>query len=214
MCVVARRGEFCDTRAGAHNHSDHGRQKCMLKQAFPLTLALAVATLTHGFQQAEPWVKFSSTEGRFSILFPAKPEPETEANELYASHSFTADTDWATYVVMYADFKAAIGDPGRALDGARDALLIGKELVSETEITQNGDSARELRVKSDGGMAISVTRLYLFGNRLYNVTVVFAPASKYDPASVEKFFSSFKLTGKRVGAKRLEGGTLMPRRHR
>jgi hypothetical protein len=173
----------------------------MLKQALALTLALASATLTAGFPQTGAWVKFSSAEGRFSVIFPGKPAHEADANELYASHSFIAETEWATYGVTYADYKGAISDPRGALEGARDVFLIGKELVGETEITLDGHAGRELRVKADRGMAASVTRLYLVGNRLYNMTVVFAPAGTYDPASVQKFFSSFKLTGKRRGSK-------------
>jgi len=197
--VMFLRGAGGRVMRGVRQHERWEDRKPMLKQAFAITLALVSATLAYGLRQTEAWVRFSSAEGHFSVLFPGKPAHETEAHELYAGHSFTAETEWATYAVMYADFKAAIGDPGGALDGARDVLLAGKELVSETEMKLNGYAGRELKVKSGGGMAVSVTRLYLVGNRLYNVTVVFAPAGTYDPAGVEKFFSSFKLTGKRAG---------------
>jgi len=172
----------------------------MSKRALALTLALAVATLANGFPQRGAWVKFSSREGRFSALFPAKPEHVTDDAGPYTNHTFAADDGWATYGVTYADLNAVPDDPRSALDGARDVMIMGNELVGETEIKLSGYAGRELKIKSAGGAALSVTRLYLVGQRIYNVTVIFAPANTYDAAGVAKFFASFKLAVKPAGS--------------
>jgi hypothetical protein len=167
----------------------------MLARSLILLATISFITSASGFRQSESWTKFSSDEGRFSILLPGKVTSDSETNELFTTHSVTAETDWATYLVAYVDYKAALS-PNREqiLDGARDGLLTISKLVSERKITLNGYPGRELKLTSDGGQALDLTRLFVVGNRIYKVSTVFAPANKYDSAEAEKFFSSFKLT--------------------
>ena len=88
------------------------------------TIILVLITLAAAaFQENQRWSKFSSAEGHFSVLMPGRPTREVENNEFYVTHSFTADTNWATYLVAYTDYKKSLADPELALDGARDALI-------------------------------------------------------------------------------------------
>ena len=161
-------------------------------------LMVMAASFTYGLQRGAQWRRFSSTEGRFSVSLPGEPVAEVDDNELGVTRSFTADTDWATYVVGYTEYKTALPNPGQALDGARDALIrsTNSRLLNESRISINGYPGRELNIVTHGGEARDTTRLYVVGNRLYMVRVVVAPADRDVSGDKEKFFLSFRLTVK------------------
>jgi hypothetical protein len=167
-------------------------------------LMVMAASVTYGLQRGAQWKRFSSTEGRFSVLLPGNPVAEVDDNEPGVTRSFTADTDWATYFVGYTVYKKALPDPGQALDGARDALIrrTKSHLLNESEISINGHPGRELNIVTPGGVARDATRLYVVGNRLYMVRVIVTPANRDVSRDKEKFFLSFRLTVKPARSKR------------
>jgi hypothetical protein len=168
----------------------------MLGRTLVFLVALTFSTPTSVSRRTGAWTKFSSVEGRFSVLLPGKATSDSEANELYTTHSVSAETDWATYQVAYFDYRAPLTtDRQQILNGARDGLLTTGKLTSERKITLDGYPGRELEFAPAGGLAQDSTRLFVVGKRLYKVSVVFAPANKYDSAQAEKFFSSFRITG-------------------
>lgn len=169
-----------------------------------ILLVLMIASVTYGQQRGARWARFSSIEGRFSILLPSKPIAEVDNYGLSVIHSFTADTDWVTYVISFVDYKSAIPDPEQALDGGRDALILStnSRLLSESKISLDGYPGRELNILTPRAIARDTTRLYVVGNRVYMVRVIVTPPNRDISKAKETFFLSFRLTAKPSGSKR------------
>lgn len=150
-------------------------------------------------QQGVAWQKLESKEGKFSGLFPCKPEMSSEdvRNSGMAAKlvSYSCSYGEVWHVMAYSDFPA--GSLAKTtLDTFRDGIVKGFQgkVISEKVVSLSSNPGREFAAKTDapGTDAVSIWRIYLVGVRMYAVGVSkkSSHASSNDEA---KFFSSLAL---------------------
>lgn len=157
-------------------------------------MALAV----FGCMQTATFTEFVSEEGGFSVSMPGTPTEETNTSSSAAGdidmHMFSLRSGGNAYLVGYSDYPPDLLEgiePDDLLDFARDGAVSGGTLVSEAPITLNGHPGRDLTVEtSEEGMKIYI-RMYLVGNRLYQVIVSTRDGDLTEDMS--DFLDSFKL---------------------
>lgn len=176
----------------------------MLKKS--LTAALLVSllsSLAFGYTQGAEWQKFNSPEGRFNILMPSKPEHEVKEVDsplgkltLYA---YAASNDTGYFLVSYGDYPVEPKDAAQkemVLDGVRTGVLngLGAEMSGEKKITLAGHPGREFTANKaiQGTEVVFTWRIYLVGQRLYQLAAVTPKASAGSP-EISKFLTSFDL---------------------
>ena len=158
------------------------------------------------------WKTFESAEGRFSIQFPGTPkvgtEPLDSAGQVVLHKSSL--TTKAEYGVIYADYPMKIEGAAAAKqildDGAKGAVAgVSSELLSISEISLAGNAGRQLKERLRNG-AIMHARMFLVGQRLYQIAVTLPPTegSKADEVALyeqaaTKFLDSFKLAPEESG---------------
>lgn len=144
---------------------------------------------------------FTSMEGRFSISLPKQISAYTpKSSDTPEGHIEGSFFSWRTaeggFTVGYIDRPEMLESVSRkALDFLSDgALSSGNDklkLVSKTDISIEGHPGRELKVEHPEG--ITILRIYLVRNRIYQVfATVFADKKEQEPAVV-KILDSFKL---------------------
>ncbi|HAA31297.1 MAG TPA: hypothetical protein DCE56_30785 [Cyanobacteria bacterium UBA8553] len=185
-------------------------------------LGLAVALLVGGYPipkpvQANPpvqtaqsiWKPFSSTQGRFTVLMPGTPRHltlsvNTQDAGIVNLNMFLVERNQESviYGVGYNDYPISYIQQlnqkkliEHALDLGRDAAIRGSQgsLQSERRISLGGYPGREIRYTRPGGK-ITITRMYLVKQRLYQVTVeTTQQKQRYLSKSIEGFLNSFSL---------------------
>ncbi len=153
------------------------------------------------------WKRFSSTEGRFAVLFPGEPgelkrpvqygtDQATEFRMFYVERP----KEKIVYAVAYNDFPMA-GNTitpelmQRALVSGRDSMLksLQATLISERPIQLDTAPGREIIFKLPNN-ALGRIRIYFVGQRLYQVwSIVDADRQKYLTKSIEGFLNSFEV---------------------
>jgi hypothetical protein len=161
--------------------------------------ALAAAGLAQSGDAG--WVKFSSAEGRFSILFPAKPEESSSTEKGVVLHRFLVAQPPVMYMALYTDYPQDVEglSPTVRLQAERDGLLKGLKggkLISEEPFKfKRGNTdlpalrfSAESADRSDHFKCIVV----LDGARAYFLGVGNFKGSD-TTTQVERFLGSFKL---------------------
>lgn len=161
-------------------------------------------------EEANPasWKEYSSTEGRFSVLFPGTPNVETQTinagGDQLKMYMHSLRT-FAVYGVLYADYPIHVNDANRAkqvLDSmVKVAVEEGKaELLNVVDISVGGHPGRLLRERLPGGNILTL-KMILVGSRMYQV-IFNMPEVETTPDQrkayeqfASKFLDSFKLTG-------------------
>ncbi len=185
---------------------------------YRLILLIVVATILLACQSAaptsngsgtaapvDPWQTFSSKEGGFTLSLPGKPKEQrqpvgTAGGSVTAIMYFT-EVGSTAFGVGYGDYpgSAANVDPQAVLKGARDgaAKNVNGTVVSEKPIELAGHPGLEIAVETPAsakmpGGAMYRARIYLVGNRLYQVIYV-ALKKEEHAADYQKLFDSFHL---------------------
>jgi hypothetical protein len=158
-----------------------------------LVPALLAANLLAGCNPTYNWREHTSQEGRYKILFPAKPATFTRAVDLDGLRvqmtMTAAEVDGATFAVGTAMAPDA-ARASAALPAMRLALLrnIGAGMDAAPK-AQEG-----LRVEATGAANGKPMHLHgrfeARGERFYQV-IVLGPADAAPPEQVEQFLSSF-----------------------
>lgn len=176
----------------------------MRKGTFATFLVLVICALAYGTQAETEWIKFTSPEGRFSVLLPHTPKFEAitdpSIKEL-TNYRYTELETGYGFICEYYDLPSTGPDLESFLDDTRDGIIrgAGATKVGEEKISLHGYPGRELelafRVNDDVEMR-SRTRIYVVGKRLYSLTYVRAKDLDARVASetATKFFSSFTVT--------------------
>ncbi len=164
-------------------------------------LLLLALLLLSGCDEAEKeWATFEPDDGAFSILFPGKPEEQTESVSTaigdIETQFFIAEQKDRAYSVNYADYPREIiivSDAEAMLDGAGMGAVsnVDGELLDEKEITLDGYPGREIEIEVKEDDIIVRARFYLVENRLYVVQAV--SKSKASAPDIDKFLDSFQL---------------------
>jgi hypothetical protein len=151
------------------------------------------------------WQTFTSTSGKFSLSLPAAPRQQelpvsTEVGTIEAI-MYTTEVDGVAYAAGYSDFPGAVStvDPQKVLAGSRDgaAQNVKGRVTQEKPIDINGHPGLEITIEipasaSVSGGATYHARLYLVGNRLYQIIHV-APKSAARAGDYRRLFYSFQL---------------------
>jgi len=165
---------------------------------------IATRALVSG-SPAEQWQSFSSVEGGFTLLLPDKPKEQRQPIGTAVGSTeaimYIAEVGSTAFGAGYGDFpeSASQADPQAVLAGARDgaAKKINGTVVDEKPIELAGHPGLEIAVEIPAGAAVPGGamyrgRLYLVGNRLYQVIYV-ALKTDDSPAEYQKLFDSFQL---------------------
>jgi hypothetical protein len=148
---------------------------------------------------------FTSSQWKFSIRFPGKPNEKQQNSPLGVQmNTFMTESPDGAYLVSVADMPIPDNEtPAQVqarLDGAREGAVrnVNATLESSSAITlQEKYPGRELTAKlppqpngtKDG---ILRARVFLAGKRLYQVLVV-GKASFVNGANSDEFLNSFKI---------------------
>jgi len=167
-----------------------------------LLLLLTVGILLAGCG-GTTWSEFSSADGAFSVLMPGTPTEQTQTQDTDLGpidvHMFTIEQGEVAYLVGYNVFPAAVieaATPAAILDGARDGQVetVKGTLLSEKEITLGAYPGRDLEIQVEGsdGASSLRSRLFMVGDRLYQLVVAGPKGQSTSPNTI-KFLDSFKL---------------------
>ena len=147
---------------------------------------------------------YSSTAGRFSVVFPSKPDTGVrEATDNGAKRRVTsalAKKGSDDFGVTWSDFPTDFLAAGNAavLERVRDKVVgdVKATLVSSDEITLAGHPGLAVKAKVASGATKGDyrVRFYLVKNRIYEVLVIRNAVSS-DESVVLDFFDSFQFTG-------------------
>jgi hypothetical protein len=147
------------------------------------------------------WIEFQSEEAGFQAKFPSHPAHKSltvkTASGPHELTTFTVSDKTITFsVTLTALPNNELESVGATvvLDGARDGAVANVQgvLLSELIIDLDGHPGRELTISAASGKAEIRQRLYLVGNRLYQLLAVTPNGESISPR-VSRFFDSFKL---------------------
>ncbi|MDB5349504.1 MAG: hypothetical protein JWN86_751 [Planctomycetota bacterium] len=188
----------------------------MTPKRLPALLVLMTASLS-GCGASK--TTFTSVAGNYKILMPGTPNEmdqdlPTQVG-LIKMHTATAlerdpfSSTVFNYTVSYADYPAQLVRPETVqtmLDGSANgsiAFAKSKEL-SRKSIELDGHPGRELKFEAQGtggaGTGVGRLRIYLVGDRLYQVLVIGSEAKATDEAT-KPFLDSFALLKQRPPVK-------------
>ena len=171
--------------------------RIMSRIAHAVSFTLVAVLLLAGHMAAQEWTNFSSAEGRFLILMPAKAtagnfDLQTGSIKVTA-HAFTALSQSIMVMCGYYDFPSPPQDPERVFDATRDGSIrnVHGTLLTEQKLAKDGYSGR--RFRSTGlGNAFVDEEMYLVGQRFYLITIT--TSTKTPNANIKKVFDSFHFT--------------------
>jgi hypothetical protein len=162
--------------------------------AQPAPLAPAAAP------REDPWRPYQSDAGRFKVEFPVAPlrkegRRRTESGEVGWVRFTATDSAEATYDVTYNDYPESVVaklSQAKLLGAAKDGLVYQSKghLAGERPFRMGKVSGSDLEIAGGDGMHYLV-RMFLVGNRLYQLTAMARPPAKPE---IDRFFSSFQLT--------------------
>ncbi|MGF6180379.1 hypothetical protein ABIB42_001382 [Massilia sp. UYP32] len=160
-----------------------------------LVPAMLAASLLAGCNPTYNWREHTSQEGRYKILFPAKPATFTRAVDLDGLRvemtMTAAEVDGATFAVGAATAPDA-ARARAALPAMRLALL--RNIGAGAEAAPAPVARDGLRVQATGAANGKPMRLHgrfeARGERFYQV-IVLGPANATPPEQVDQFLSSF-----------------------
>jgi hypothetical protein len=163
----------------------------MSKRLLGLALGLLLAVGCSGVD----WQEYNSTEGRFTIAVPGKPEPKSATIETpIGPLTFTGvgvASGGAEYLAEWADMPA---DTEPSLKGQVEAVARAdkSKVVSESDVEVTGQKGKSFELEANDGKAHAVGRIILYKNRLYRLQVSGAKVNG-SSAEAKKFLDSFKL---------------------
>ena len=143
------------------------------------------------------WVKFTSDEGRFSVMMPEIPEDKMETTESahgpYTTHLFIVKDPTSVYLIGWVDYDPSFNFNRQAeLEANRDNFVkgINAKLITSHATVVDGYSALEFMAETED--RVFKSRVYMVGRRPYQI-VIGSPKGQDDAAQVNRFFNSFKV---------------------
>ena len=173
-------------------------------------LILAAAVFAQA--QADEWIDYSSEGGKFSVLLPGEPTPNTINSEIqpkdaktgeplgkkitFTYNDITSKDGRAFYLVGWVDYQAGFNfDPKGELAANRDNFIseLGATLVSQKPIRLGAYDGLEFVAEKAPNANIK-GRVYIIGKRPY---ILIALTFDKEDNDADKFFDSFKLNRKK-----------------
>ena len=147
------------------------------------------------------WTEFRSEEGRFTVWLPGKPVTQTASVDTpqgrFEHHVFAASHGSLVCSVAYTDLPKTIlagNNVDAIFDGIRDQFIkeVGGKLASESPLTLDGHSGREIKVLMFSGELR--LRFILVGDRVYMLSLLQMEKTPESGDEIpNKFFPSFKF---------------------
>jgi len=169
----------------------------MMRKLFPACLLLLACVAAAGQAQA-PWQKFTSEEGRFSVLMPGKPSPEKETKQSphgpYTTYLFSARGDAQVFLVGWVDYAPTFRfDVQKEIEANRDNFVkaVKGNLVGTTPIKLGTHPGVEFTAETE--QVVYRSRVYVVGRRPYQLVAARVKGTD-EPSDVNRFFSSFEIT--------------------
>jgi hypothetical protein len=161
---------------------------------FPAVITVLLLA-TAAASQTDEWVKLEPVGAGFSVMMPAKPEEQVKIGDELTSHLFILNTRFAIYLVSYGDYAPSTRiDVDAELVADRDSFArsLSATVVDSKRITKDGHSGLEFTAQNDSTFITS--RLYLFGNRIHQISIA-VPRGRRDNPNIDRFLASFTFTG-------------------
>ena len=144
------------------------------------------------------WAKFTSDEGRFSVIMPGIPEDTVETKQSdqgpYTTHLFVLRHEQNVFLIGYVDYDPSFNFNRQAeLEMNRDNFIkgIGATLLTTRSLRVDGFPVIEFT--AEGPQRIFTSRVYMVGRRPYQI-VIGSPKGVDNSVSISRFFNSFKVT--------------------
>jgi hypothetical protein len=170
----------------------------MLKHAAAL-LALLVFFTTATAQTTQPWIRWAPEGSGFALMLPGKPEGEIIKKDQFSGSLYTlvakdGTTPRAIYLVGWGEYAPSVKFETQAeLEANRDNFVKavpGMRLLGTQKITLDGRPGIEFT--GDSERASLVSRVYVVGNRVYQLAVMVFKGID-ETTNVNKFFDSFAI---------------------
>jgi hypothetical protein len=175
----------------------HIPEEEQMKRNSTTILALMSAVLLSVVSAQTDWVKYSSPEGRYSILFPSQPRLSASPGVVVQNIASSSDTNGVHYIADYSD--NAPGTTFSFVQG-RDGLVRNMRgtLISDVAITLGGVKGRSFKFSTpgpDGKGYLVQARYYQTGTRVYLLQLIAAKAVSPTivAAAGGKYFGSFQI---------------------
>lgn len=181
-----------------------------MKTANSLALLLLLLAST---VRADEWEKLTEDKGNFTVKVPGKPKKltqtvDTEVGKIEAIYYLVELKEGqVVYAVAFNDYPkefATKSDDEKQgiLDGVRDGNIKphkGK-VTTETKIKLDGHPGREYtftgKLGGEGEPITGNVRLYLVGERLYQLIILAGDKTPAEKEDIGRFFFSFDRTKK------------------
>jgi hypothetical protein len=146
-----------------------------------------------------PMQPYTSSDGRFSILFPGAPSVSSESltlknGETVTLNEFSAEDDNgnSSYIVMYNDYAAdVVSDGAQALlQRTEGGAVAGKTRLSDEVIDLHGVPGRAYTAVDSDGFSYSVHE-FLAGTRFYQL--IATTTKGHTAAHLDQFMNSFNI---------------------
>lgn len=142
----------------------------------------------------------TSEVGGFRACLPGKPVEKEQATPAGKLHLLTVKDGDADWTVSWIDLPTAAKEPPEKvearLDGVRERMVerLRAKVVSEVKVQLDGKyPGRDLLLDLPRDEGRLRTRVYLAGNRLYQITLR-GPKERADSAETDKVLKSFTLS--------------------
>ncbi len=176
-----------------------------MKSFFRLSLSLLFIIPVTLFSQdlsKQTFEKFTSKDGKYSVMFPGKPQLQkqnarTEVGNIQINMNIVAIGNDAAFIVGHNDYPDAVrnADSGQLLEGARNGNK-GKdgEIVEDEAIKFGPDKlpGRRFLIKKPGDIYMK-NMIVLKGTRMYQVMLI-GKKDVVESKEADKYYKSFELT--------------------
>jgi len=147
------------------------------------------------------WTPFVPEDSTFTVLLPGEPSEMIIPTEMPSGvvdvHQYMTTSPYCAYIVGFAD--SVMSGEGVTADGVLDKVAgsvikrVGGEVVSAVPFVSADGPGREVTLMLADGDGVYRVRLFLAGERLYQLTAV-TPISEYYTSQAVHFLDSFELT--------------------
>lgn len=165
-------------------------------------MVLIPATLFAQDLASATFEKFTSKDGKYTVMFPGKPQlqqqnAKTELGDIQVNMNIVAIGNDVAFIVGHNDYpdKVKSADPAKLLEGARNGNKgADGEIVTDEAIKFGPDKlpGRRFLIKKPGDMYMR-NMIILKGTRLYQVMMI-GKKDVVTSKESEKYYKSFELT--------------------
>ena len=157
-----------------------------MKRTLVLFALLIMASL-NAFAQDEKWIRFSPAGSGFEIMLPSEPTEKVEKRANFTTHMYSSTLGRTVFLISYSDYQTI---PAKALEANRDDFnkQMQATLLSSRNVEFDGKTGLEFT--SEISAANVKSRIFLVGNRLYQIAALVFKDTQ-DETRVDRFFQSF-----------------------